>query len=934
MLLSRPSLPVTLAGAVALAAFSPIGSAAADPGDSFADLAVALTSCTGTGTAPYEVALTASVSDPAGELVVACHVVLDLAGHDLTVRNVVVASGQALGVTDTTPAGGTLTADASAVESLAGIGITGAELTTHGTSRVVARGGTSGSAVGGRSQQPGGSVETHDSSSLTAIAGSHSSGIGGGYLGGPGTFLADGQSTVQAQGGMFGTGIGGTQYQPGGNVTVAGQAQVTAVGSDYAAGVGGGFAADGGTVLVTDEATLVAVGGSQAAGVGGGIYGDGGQVTVAGGTLVASGPAAVGGGVVPSYDTTSPPSAFGSLELTDGGRLVVDGSLPVPDSATGPEISLDAASVISGNGVLSGDGQVANGGAIRLPVGHVSTPVTGHHYWIALEVAGGALPNGSADHVTVHAASLTSGDRGLPTVTRQGHAFLGWTLPGEGGPVSLTGVSVLPGSSESGDPVPLVATAGWEQLAVDLPLPVLTNTSSQARGVGAPAVGDDLSAAASPLDPDDATLTYRWSRTDVEGSAPIAGAEDASYTITPGDLGSTVTVEVTATRAPWSATVRESNTTGAVVPATLPALTATVSGRPIAGNTLTVQPELAGPEPDGYVVSHAWTVDDVLDVDATSGSFTLTPDLIGSVVAVTVTASAPGHADRVVTPDPVTVLAPHLLALEIDGAAQVGAPLTASVTPSPDEGASVTWQWQLLDAEGGVEDIGGATGPAFTPTPGMLGRTLRVRATSVSPGAPTTAETVTTSPVVEGDLGEAVATVTGRPVENQRLVGRLAIDRTSDVDSTTTWRWKAAGVTRERRLRRRTFLLGPAQVGEQLVLVATVSAPGYATEVLRTSPTPAIRRATYLASRARAVDPGSSVRVYGRGPARATTFRMVTPSGPLTGRLGAEGLVRRTVTMPGDACGPTPVRVVWRDRRGDALSRSSVVLDVRGECAP
>lgn len=78
--------------------------------------------CTAPAEAPLTVVLTAPINgslagDP--ELRVACHVVVDLAGFDLRVRNVVIAAGQSLEVTDSA-GGARLTADADGSTRLAG----------------------------------------------------------------------------------------------------------------------------------------------------------------------------------------------------------------------------------------------------------------------------------------------------------------------------------------------------------------------------------------------------------------------------------------------------------------------------------------------------------------------------------------------------------------------------------------------------------------------------------------------------------------------------------------------------------------------------------------------------------------------------------------------------------------------------------------------
>ena len=77
----------------------------------FAGLQTASSSCTGTSGDPTTITLGSDIA-AVGEVSVGCHLVLDLAGFDLSVTNVVISPTKALTINDT-GTDGTLTADAS-----------------------------------------------------------------------------------------------------------------------------------------------------------------------------------------------------------------------------------------------------------------------------------------------------------------------------------------------------------------------------------------------------------------------------------------------------------------------------------------------------------------------------------------------------------------------------------------------------------------------------------------------------------------------------------------------------------------------------------------------------------------------------------------------------------------------------------------------------
>jgi hypothetical protein len=162
------------------------------------------------------------------------------------------------------------------------------------------------------------------------------------------------------------------------------------------------------------------------------------------------------------------------------------------------------------------------------------------------------------------------------------------------------------------------------------------------------------------------TISYsrQWERCDASGDdcADIAGATGATYALTSEDVGSTIRVTVTATNAagPVSATSAATDVVAGVAPESTDA--PEISGDATDGEILTAT---AGAWSGTTPIDHAYQWrrcdsdgDDCADIDdATSATYTLTAEDVGSTLRVTVTAtnvagsdSATSAATEVVAP--------------------------------------------------------------------------------------------------------------------------------------------------------------------------------------------------------------------------------------------------------------------------------------------
>jgi hypothetical protein len=132
-------------------------------------------------------------------------------------------------------------------------------------------------------------------------------------------------------------------------------------------------------------------------------------------------------------------------------------------------------------------------------------------------------------------------------------------------------------------------------------------------------------------------LAYQWY---VDGS-PVSGATGTSYSPRAGDLGRTVHVEVTGTRADYPTVTVTSAESTAVAPGILTAPKPVISGKPRVGKTLTAEP---GRWTRGTTLRYLWLADGTVIKHQTSSTLTLTRAQKGKRITVKVTGSKPGYA--------------------------------------------------------------------------------------------------------------------------------------------------------------------------------------------------------------------------------------------------------------------------------------------------
>lgn len=308
----RRSVPVgvvaLVAGSLVLLAPMP-AQAASVPVSTFLQLSTALdVPCA----ADTVVVLDAPISEPAQELAVACNVTLDLNGHDLDVRNVVIESGMTL--TDESSGGtpGTLTADASGAAGVDGVRAGGVTLLVTGRANLSAIGGPAGNGSAGAhggllggaggpgsagtdSPTPGG-AGGYGGAGLFGSGGYGGDGGDGGGAGGAG--ISGGTVRIEGIGTIFGTGGAGGAGGAGGDGTAGGAGGAGGSGGSGGDAVFSGTGGQGGPGGDAGAGGQGGPGGAGGAGGDGGAGIDAGTVTVGGsGAVVATGGDGGSGGV-------------------------------------------------------------------------------------------------------------------------------------------------------------------------------------------------------------------------------------------------------------------------------------------------------------------------------------------------------------------------------------------------------------------------------------------------------------------------------------------------------------------------------------------------------------------------------------------------------------------------------------------------------------
>ncbi len=276
-------------------------------------------------------------------------------------------------------------------------------------------------------------------------------------------------------------------------------------------------------------------------------------------------------------------------------------------------------------------------------------------------------------------------------------------------------------STKTSDPTAAVAKASFASN--------YTFAISGAANVGS-TLAFDYTSGSGVVSPKASGSSFLWLR----DGAPIGGATSGSYVLTSADLGKTITLTVTVTRAGYNdLTITSTNAIGPIGAAAITLGKPTISGAAVVDGLLTAQ--VGTVSPSGTSLAYSWKAG--TDEVATTSYYQPKPADVGKTITVTVTASKTGFTSSTKTSDPTAAVAKASFAstytFEISGEAKVGSTLAFDYTSgsgvvSPKaSGSSFLW---LRDGA----PIGGATSGSYVLTSADLGKTITLTVTVTRAG--------------------------------------------------------------------------------------------------------------------------------------------------------------------------------------------------------
>ena len=338
------------------------------------------------------------------------------------------------------------------------------------------------------------------------------------------------------------------------------------------------------------------------------------------------------------------------------------------------------------------------------------------------------------------------------------------------------------------------------------------------------------------MGPDPVSTSRQWLR----DGEPIGGANGPTYTLTPDDLRTRISLRVTGAKTAYSPNTITSASTALIDPAILTATpTPTISGTLKVGNVLTATPGSWGPAP--VDLKYAWFRSGTSDPVGLGATYTLAPDDLGKTMTVQVTGSKTGYASISQTSAPTATVAAGDLTSVVPtitgGPATVGNTLTANAGTWGPAPVQLTYSWFRQGVTGAV-----GTGQTYTPVADDLGKTLTVRVTGSKSAYTTSSRTsVPTAVTAAGTLTAPTPTVSGSPTFGVRLSANPGDWGPSPVALSYQWSrggTPVAGATDQ------TYLLGLDDLNQQLTVAVTGTKAGYTGVSRASAATSAVAKAT------------------------------------------------------------------------------------------
>jgi hypothetical protein len=315
------------------------------------------------------------------------------------------------------------------------------------------------------------------------------------------------------------------------------------------------------------------------------------------------------------------------------------------------------------------------------------------------------------------------------------------------------------------------------------------------------------------------TFSILWKRNGVE--IPGAG-HGKTYTLTPSDLNSKISIVVTYTSPQQAPQILSSVEYQNVAPAPQTLIpTPTISGNARVGSIVTANPGTWG---DSVVKTYVWRRNGSAISGATNQSYTLKADDLSKSLTVVVTGTKTGYVTASQTSLPMTVLAAPQPP-QIFGAARVGVTLSADPGDWPD-GTNIVYSWRSRPCPTCSTSVFSGSAynrDAFTLSAGQLGRAVQVCVSDAASVLPARCSTYTTAVALGTLSASPVPTISGTGKKGTPL---SIVTGTWQPRVTFTYQWTRNG-TSISGAHGATYRVKQSDIGARLNVKVTGSLNGY-----------------------------------------------------------------------------------------------------------